>query len=365
MSRYGGRSAAASSKASSAPGSASGNAPGSRSPSPWTPVIRSATPPSVARRLNPASASGLASTTVTRCPASASGTAKPPVPPPTSSTMRRVPRSSSARSAAHTTAVRGVSGRVWVRSTSGSLVGRYAVLVQEGTQPLDLVVEPVQLVEDEPEVQLARPAGDLARLLLQYLLLGLAQRGGPVEVAAPDRGLLAPAQVGELLVELADPHAQHREAQLDQLVAGGVVGGQRPALRVRGEQALRLRADPRRRGAQPGEQVGDRATGAEGTEQQVLGADPRLPGGFLAGQVEGAPGEGRQQRGGSGDRAALAEQLLDPRAERGDRDPERGQHPDAHPVTGVDQAEQQVTRVYPVVPELTRVRLGGDDRGGG
>ena len=47
-----------------------------------------ATPASAARRVSAASASGLASTTVTRWPASASGTAKPPVPPPTSRTVR-------------------------------------------------------------------------------------------------------------------------------------------------------------------------------------------------------------------------------------------------------------------------------------
>ena len=41
-------------------------------------------PASAARRVSAASASGLASTTVTGGPASASGTANPPVPPPTS-----------------------------------------------------------------------------------------------------------------------------------------------------------------------------------------------------------------------------------------------------------------------------------------
>src|SRR4051812_6793987 len=43
-------------------------------------------PLSAARRSNAASESGLGSTTVTRWPSSASGTANPPVPPPASST---------------------------------------------------------------------------------------------------------------------------------------------------------------------------------------------------------------------------------------------------------------------------------------
>ena len=83
--------------------------PASASPSPWTARTRSATPASAARRVSAASASGLASTTVTSCPACASGTANPPVPPPTSTTVNRCPptRSSSRRSTAHTAAVRG------------------------------------------------------------------------------------------------------------------------------------------------------------------------------------------------------------------------------------------------------------------
>ena len=54
--------------------------------SPWTPATRSATPVSSDRRSRIASASGLGSTTVTRWPSSATRTANPPVPPPTSRT---------------------------------------------------------------------------------------------------------------------------------------------------------------------------------------------------------------------------------------------------------------------------------------
>src|SRR5690606_15052829 len=88
-------------------------ASGSRSPrsrvSPWTAFTR--TPASAARRSRAASESGLGSTTVTRCPSSASGTAAPPVPPPASTISRGAADSSAARansavSASQTTAVR-------------------------------------------------------------------------------------------------------------------------------------------------------------------------------------------------------------------------------------------------------------------
>src|SRR5262249_13873389 len=91
---------------------------------PWTARTRSATPASAARRVRAASASGLASTPVTSCPACASGTANPPVPPPTSTTVnRRAPtRSRSPRSPAHTPAVRGAEcGPGPNRSTAASL----------------------------------------------------------------------------------------------------------------------------------------------------------------------------------------------------------------------------------------------------
>ncbi len=54
--------------------------------SPCSARTRPATPASAARRCSAARASGLGSTTVTRCPSPASGTANPPVPPPTSTT---------------------------------------------------------------------------------------------------------------------------------------------------------------------------------------------------------------------------------------------------------------------------------------
>ena len=61
----------------------------SASASPCTARTRSPTPASAARRVSAASASGLASTTVTSWPDRASGTANPPVPPPTSTTVSR------------------------------------------------------------------------------------------------------------------------------------------------------------------------------------------------------------------------------------------------------------------------------------
>ena len=58
----------------------------SDSASAWMPVTRSATPASWARRCRIARASAEESTTVTRQPATASGTARVPLPPPTSTT---------------------------------------------------------------------------------------------------------------------------------------------------------------------------------------------------------------------------------------------------------------------------------------
>ena len=85
--------AAGSSTTSSTPWQSTTSAPSTRpaspSTSPWTPVTW--TPISRARRSSAARASGLGSTTVTRWPSSATRTAKPPVPPPMSSTLQALP----------------------------------------------------------------------------------------------------------------------------------------------------------------------------------------------------------------------------------------------------------------------------------
>src|SRR2546423_894823 len=225
-----------------------GTSSASRSPSPWTAVIRSATPASTARRVSAARASGLASTTVTRCPASASGTANPPVPPPTSMTIRLPRRSISARSAAHTTAVRGVTGLAWVRSTPASLVGGRrrprpggvwteersdegrrrlrrpgpvraeraptsrldavqgnVVPAEHRVEAGELLVQPVEFVHEDAEVDAVRPAVDLVGLLVEELPFRVPQGHRPLVLARPDRRPLVRPDVNDLLVVLAYP----------------------------------------------------------------------------------------------------------------------------------------------------------------